>query len=72
MTHALALALAAVLIISVSNVAVWAVTRIRAHRAGYRKAYAEQDILVDDLQAEIRDLEQRNAELSRQQRRAAA
>ena len=39
---------------------------------GYRRAYAEQELLVDDLQAEIVHLEERNAQLSRQQGRAAA
>jgi hypothetical protein len=46
--------------------------RKHGYQQGYRRAYAEQEILVDDLQAENRDLEQRNAELSRQQGRAAA
>jgi hypothetical protein len=84
------LALAALLIIGVSNAAVWAATRIRARRAqyasyrrghdagyvaghttGYRKAYAEQDLLVDELRDEIEHLEQRNAELSKQMGAAA-
>lgn len=76
------LALAAILIIGVSNAAVWVSTRIRARRAqrasyrrghdtGYRKAYAEQDQLVDELREEIDHLEQRNAELSKQMGAAA-
>jgi hypothetical protein len=81
------LAFAAVLILAVYGAGIWAITRIRTHRAayrhghnagrvighvaGYRKAYAEQEILVDDLREEIDHLEQRMAELSRQQRRAA-
>ena len=39
---------------------------------GYRRAYAEQELLVDDLREEIAHLEERNAQLSRQQGRAAA
>ena len=40
---------------------------------GYRRAYAEQELLVDDLQAENEHLEERNAYLSHQlERRAAA
>lgn len=82
-----AFALAAILIIGVSNTAVWAITRIRTwraayrkgrdaghvigHVAGYRKAYAEQEILVDDLREEVDHLEALVAELYRQQRRAA-
>jgi hypothetical protein len=38
---------------------------------GYQRAYAEQEILVDDLQAENRDLEQRMYELSKQMGAAA-
>jgi hypothetical protein len=38
---------------------------------GYQRAYAEQEILVDDLQAENRDLEQRMYELSKRMGAAA-
>jgi hypothetical protein len=41
------------------------------YQQGYQRAYAEQDLLVDELQAENRDLEQRNAELSKQMGAAA-
>jgi hypothetical protein len=40
-------------------------------KQGYQRAYAEQDILFDDLQAEITDLEQRMYELSKQRGAAA-
>ena len=40
---------------------------------GYRQAYVEQELLVDDLREEIDHLEERNADLSHQlERRAAA
>lgn len=81
------LAIAAILIIGVHGGVVWAITRIRnwragyrhgrnagyvaGHTAGYRKAYAEQEILVDDLREEVDHLHEMVAVLSRQQRRAA-
>jgi hypothetical protein len=43
----------------------------KAEEAGYRKAYAEQELLVDDLRDEINHLEQRNADLSKQMGAAA-
>ena len=75
-------------ILALTLAVLWAVTRICAylatyskgrdagyvigHTAGYRKAYAEQELLVDDLQAENEHLNERNEQLSRQQGRAAA
>lgn len=41
------------------------------YQQGYRRAYAEQEILVDDLREEIDHLHEMVASLSKQQRRAA-
>ena len=46
--------------------------RKHGYGQGYRRAYAEQELLVDDLQAENEHLNERIAQLSRQQGRAAA
>jgi uncharacterized protein (DUF2164 family) len=45
--------------------------RHHGYEQGYRRAYAEQDLLVDDLRDEIDHLEQRNGELSKQMGAAA-
>jgi hypothetical protein len=45
--------------------------RRHGYGQGYRLAYAEQEILVDDLRDEIDHLEERMGVLSRQQGRAA-
>jgi hypothetical protein len=46
--------------------------RKHGYTQGYQRAYAEQELLVDDLRAENEHLEERIAQLSKQQRRAAA